>query len=98
MPSSFKVFLLLDLETAAQRIFAHLQREGRISEEAKSVEEVRKSIGRRFESEQKRYRVLYGVDFTDPLNFDVTFNTGHNNLKTVAAMVGAAYTVWIASP
>jgi cytidylate kinase len=95
MPSSFKVYLLLDMETAAQRIFAHLQGGGRISEEAESVEEVRKSIDRRFESEQKRYRALYGVDFTDPLNFDATFSTAGNNLKVVTAMIVASYEVWI---
>jgi cytidylate kinase len=95
MPSSFKVFLLLDAETAAQRIFGHLQREGRISEEGNSVEEVRKSIDRRFDSEQKRYRALYGVSFTDPLNFDLVVNTKQNGLEIVTGMVASAYTAWV---
>jgi cytidylate kinase len=94
MPSSFKVFLLLDPDTAARRIFAHLQREGRISEDANSVEEVRKSIDRRFESEQKRYRALYSVNFTDPLNFDIVVNTKPNDLMTVTSMVTSAYASW----
>jgi CMP/dCMP kinase len=98
MPSSFKVFLLLDADTAAQRIFGHLQREGRISEDASSVEEVRKSIDRRFDSEQKRYRALYGVDFTDPLNFDLVVDTKQNGLETVTGMVASAYTVWLSQP
>jgi cytidylate kinase len=94
MPASFKVFLLLDPDTAARRIFSHLQREGRISEDANSVEEVRKSIDRRFESEQKRYRALYGVNFTDPLNFDIVVDTKPNDLPTVTSMVTAAYGSW----
>ncbi len=98
MPASFKVFLMLDPGTAAQRIFDHLQQEGRISEDATSVEEVRASIDRRFASEQKRYATLYGIDATNAANFDVVFNTRHNDLRTVTAMVAAAFTAWQIAP
>jgi len=94
MPRSFKVFLVLDPDTAAKRIFNNLREEGRQSEEAQSVEEVRASIDRRFASEQKRYRALYDVNPTDPLNFDLVINTRHNNLRTVTAIVLAAYGAW----
>lgn len=94
MPYSFKVFLVLDSDTAAERIFSHLQEEGRMSEEAKSVQEVRASIDRRFASEQKRYAALYGVSATDPSNFDIVINTKQNDLKTVTAIVSAAYHAW----
>ena len=94
MPGSFKVFLLLDPDTAATRIFADLQTGGRVSEAAGSVAEVRDSIERRFQSEQKRYAALYAVDPTNPANFDVVVNTGHNDLPTVTAMVAAAYRAW----
>ena len=94
MPYSFKVFLMLDLDTAAERIFNHLQEEGRMSEQANSVQEVRKSIDRRFASEQKRYNALYGLNPTDPLNFDIVINTKYNDLNTVTAIVTAAYRAW----
>ena len=94
MPGSFKVFLVLDPDTAAKRIFKHLRHEGRTSEDARSVEEVRNSIERRFASEQKRYAGLYGVNPTDPLNFDIVINTRNNDLKTVTAMLLAAYRAW----
>jgi cytidylate kinase len=94
MPGSFKVFLVLDPETAARRIYVHLQQGGRTSEDARSVEEVRNSIDRRFASEQKRYAGLYGVNPTDPLNFDIVINTKHNNLETVTTMLLAAYQAW----
>lgn len=94
MPGSFKVFLVLDPDTAAQRIFGQLREGGRMGEEARSVEEVRNSINRRFASEQKRYAGLYGVDPTDPLNFDILINTKHNNLTTVTAIVLAAFQAW----
>ncbi len=94
MPGSFKVFLVLDPETAARRIYVHLQQGGRTSEDARSVEEARNSIDRRFASEQKRYAGLYGVNPTDPLNFDIVINTKHNNLETVTTMLLAAYQAW----
>lgn len=94
MPGSFRVFLVLDPDTAAERIFNNLREEGRQSEDATSVEEARRSIDRRFASEQRRYRALYGVNPTDPLNFDVVVNTRHNGLKTVAEMTLAAFKAW----
>lgn len=94
MPGSFKVFLHLDPDTSAARIFKHMQEEGRVSETAASVEELRASIDRRFASEQKRYFSLYKVNPTDPQNFDMVINTKPNDLKTVTAMVLAAYGAW----
>jgi CMP/dCMP kinase len=94
MPGSFKVFLVLDPDTAAGRVYSNLRAEGRQSEEATSVEEARRSIDRRFASEQRRYQALYRVNPTDPLNFDLVVNTRQNGLKTVTAMVLAAYRAW----
>lgn len=94
MPQSFRVYLVLDPETAAARIFGQLRHEGRRSEDAHTVEEVRRSIARRFASERKRYAALYGVDFTDPLNFDLVVNTRENDLATATAIVEAAYRAW----
>ncbi len=98
MPESLKVFLVLDPDTASERIFNSLRGEGRQSEDAASVDEVRRSIDRRFASEQRRYRALYDVNPTDPLNFDVTINTKYNDLKTVTAMILAAYEAWRSDP
>ena len=94
MPGSLKVFLVLGPDTAAERVFKNLRSEGRQSEDATSVEEARRTIERRFASEQRRYRALYGVNPTDPLNFDLVVNTSHNRLKTVTAMLFAAYRAW----
>jgi predicted cytidylate kinase len=94
MPQSLKVFLVLDPDTAAERIFAHLQQEGRLSEAAQSVREVRESIERRSASERKRYATLYNVDFTDALNFDVVVNTKYNDLPTVTGIIRAAFGAW----
>lgn len=97
IPESFKVFLDLDTETAARRTFAHIQREGRKSQEASSLEELRKKTLQRVESEQKRYRALYGVDFTDKKQFDLVVDTAKNDLPAVVDIVTAAYQKWLAA-
>ncbi|MDR3571943.1 MAG: cytidylate kinase family protein [Candidatus Pacebacteria bacterium] len=94
MPDSFKVFLTLDSETAATRVFAQIQSGGRVSEHGESLKEVRSSIERRLASEQKRYFDLYGVDPRNPSNFDLVIDTKENDLKTVVATVLQAYEQW----
>lgn len=94
MPDSFKVFLILDVDTASQRIFNHSKEGGRVSEHAQSIEQVRASIGRRFASEQKRYFDLYKVNPTDPQNFDMVLNTKFNNLEKIVATVLASFDIW----
>ena len=94
MPDSFKVFLALDTDSAAERIFNDVQSKRRISEDASTLSDVRTSIERRFASEQKRYLALYGVDPTDPNNFDLVINTKENSLDAVVDTVLKAYAVW----
>src|SRR3989344_8687285 len=87
MPDSFKVFLSLDADSAAERIFQDVLKKSRVSEHAESVEDVRASIERRFASEQKRYFSLYSVNPTDPKNFDLIVDTKNNDLQTVINIV-----------
>lgn len=97
MPNSFKVYLALDPDTAAERIFHHLQTEGRVSQTASSVDEVRANIETRVESEKKRYRMLYNVDVTDLTPFDLVIDTKNNSLSEVADMILQNYKTWKAS-
>jgi len=94
MPDSFKVFLTLDTDSAAQRIFQDVLKKSRVSEHADSLEDVKASIERRFASEQKRYASLYGVNPTDPTNFDLVVETKDNDLKKVTDMVLEGYRAW----
>ena len=97
MPDSFKVFLTLDSDTAASRIFAQIQNGGRVSEHADSQDEVRASIERRLASEQKRYFDLYGVDPRDPKNFDLVIDTKDGDLASVTKLALDAYEKWRSS-
>lgn len=95
MPNSFKVYLDLDPEIAAERTFAHIQKEGRVSQAGKSVNEVRENTLNRVESERKRYWDLYNVDITDKTQFDLIVDTGANNLEQVINIIVDAYQEWI---
>ncbi|HEX8591283.1 MAG TPA: cytidylate kinase family protein [Candidatus Paceibacterota bacterium] len=96
IPSSFKVFLALDPEMAAERIFNHIQKEGRVGESGNSVDEILRSIVSRRESERKRYMTLYGVDTLDLSAFDLTTDTSNTSLDNVAEKVKTSYQSWLA--
>ncbi|MEK7613605.1 MAG: (d)CMP kinase [Patescibacteria group bacterium] len=94
MPQSFKVYLSLNPDTAAERIFHHLQTEGRVSQTASSVEEVRQNIATRVESEKKRYKNLYAVDVTDTTPFNLVIDTKENTLDRVVETIISSYQDW----
>ena len=98
IPDSFKVFLDLDPETAAERTFAHIQKEGRMSQAGSSVREVYEKTLKRKESEIKRYRNLYGIELGDKTRFDLVVDTKANDLERVIEMVLAAYKNWLDAP
>lgn len=95
MPEAFNVFLKLDPHTAAERTFNHIKAEGRLSQDAQSVEDVYRKMLKRIESEQKRYRELYGIDYTDESNYDLVVDTGPNDLEAVTKIVADAYQEWL---
>jgi cytidylate kinase len=96
MPDSFKVYLTLNPHVAAERIFNHIQKEGRVSQEASSVEDVLKATEERKASEKKRYWNLYQVDAEDLSPFDAVIDTATADLPTVAKMVVEKYREWLA--
>jgi cytidylate kinase len=94
IPDSFKVFLRLAPEIAADRILNQIHTEGRIGQTASSREEVLADIERRYLSEQKRYRSLYNVDIYDMSKYDLIVDTDKNDLEAVKNMVISAYKAW----
>ena len=96
IPDAFKVFLKLDPHVAAQRTFAHIQKEGRVGQIAVSVEDVHEKTVARIESEHRRYETLYGLDYTDESQYDLVVDTGPNDLETVVRTIAEAYRRWLA--
>ena len=95
IPESFKVYLEIDPDVAAKRMFYDLEtNESRQkSEHAKNIDEMKSKMIERHESDKKRYHNLYNIDHTDHSNFDLVINTGlpENDLETVVKKILAAY-------
>lgn len=95
MPFSFKVFLDLDLTTAAERILADMTPE-RIAAEhiPEDINTYAASLGERLESESRRYKKMYNVDPYTPENYDLIIDTKINNVQQVVDLVLERYTNW----
>ncbi len=95
IPHSFKVYLDIEPDIAAERMFYDLEtNESRQqSEHCKNIEEMKQSMIERYNSDIKRYQKLYGINYTDPKNFDLIIDTGkkENNLETVVKTIIDAY-------
>lgn len=80
IPQSFKVFLDVDLNEAARRIFTAQQAnpESRSDEPVyASADEVQAAITKRLKVDQERYLQVYGVDYLDRSNYDLVIDTTH---------------------
>jgi len=98
MPFSFKVYLDLDLMTAAERIMlntdlSRLETE-HIPHEAK---EYALALQQRLDSEARRYKKLYNVNPYDVGNYDLVVDTKRNNPQQAAALVLNSFHDWLKS-
>lgn len=102
-PKSFKVFLSLDADTAAERVLADLQnhashRSNELSQIPQTVAEVKAKQMQRVLSEKDRYNKYYGIeDHYDPKNFDLIVDTKENNPNQVAELIIEGYKNWLDS-
>jgi cytidylate kinase len=102
VPNSYKVFLYLSPEIAAQRILkdaeANPAREKENQQRITSPEEMVKSINDRYESERLRYNKYYNItDYHDPKDFDLYIDTSIHPLVKVIQMIVEGYKEWLAS-
>lgn len=96
IPDSFKVFLILPVEIAAERIMNDAKSNPtRKVEEVASVSDAIEKIERRIESEKDRYQKLYGIEnHFDPKHYDVVIDTSKHTLPEVVAIIQALYEAW----
>ncbi len=87
IPGSFKVYLTVDTEVAAQRI---LNDPSRNSEQYASVIEAIEKIKARKESENARFLSKYGADCANLNLFDIVINTTNRQPNEVAGLILAA--------
>lgn len=98
IPDSFKVYLDLDIQIATVRIFKdamdnNMRTKG--GEFANSLDIVAKQVKLRMETEQDRFKNLYGVDPYNPEHFDLVIDTSRHSPQTVALTVFDTYRRWL---
>jgi predicted cytidylate kinase len=72
IPDSVKIFLTVSDDEAARRIF----KEKRDDEKENTTQaETYENIKKRKESEKKRYKEYYGLDYSDENNYDLVIDT-----------------------
>ncbi len=95
VPESFKVYLVVDIDVAAQRAFADENRKE--TEKFDTVEEQKADILKRYHMENERYWKIYGVHKEDHSNYDLVIDTTHLTPEQVAEQIIEAYQKWLAA-
>lgn len=94
VPESFKVYLKVDINVAAQRALNDETRKS--SENFSTLEEQKADIEKRYKLENERYFKLYGVRKEDESNYDFVLDTTHLTPREVADKIKEAYFKWLA--
>ncbi len=91
IPSSFKIFLDVDEDHAAERIF-HASKEGLRPDEDpyETPEDVRKTIEARLASDQKRYHKYYNINYLDRDNYDLIIDTSTKTPEEIVKIIKEA--------
>lgn len=84
IPESFKVFLEVSPEVAAQRIY-EAQRGS--EKENVSLENTKRAIESRTESERKRYLKYYGLDYAEHTQYDLVVDTSDLTIDQVVQRI-----------
>ena len=94
VPQSFKVYLKVDINVAAKRVFEDETR--RITERKfNTIEEQKKDIEKRYKLENERYLELYGVRKEDESNYDLVLDTTNLTPDQVADVIEEEYKKWL---
>lgn len=96
MPQSYKVFLDLDLETAASRILKSLN-DARLAHENIPDDPAAYAmvLKKRLASEARRYKSLYNVNPYDMSNYDMVINTVENGPEEVQQHIIDGFRDWL---
>ena len=77
IPNSIKIYLDVDLEEGAKRIFGQAEERAAKAAEKKyeSVEESLEAIKNRIATEKQRYQEMYNLEYDNPEHFDILIDT-----------------------
>jgi len=92
---AFKVYLVSDVNIAAERIYNDSKKGTRGNvEKYKSIEQAKEYILNRRASEVVRYKEKYEVDITDMSNYDLVINASHATVAEIAEKIYKEMVVW----
>jgi CMP/dCMP kinase len=77
IPNSFKVFLKVSKEVGAKRVLSSSKKGERTDEIFKSIQEAKLANNTRAESDQKRYKKYYNIDYLNMENYDLVIDTSN---------------------
>jgi len=85
IPHSFKIYIDVDLEIGAKRIWQHLQKDNKRNEDdnLNSLDDVIESLKRRQESDKSRYLKYYSIDVHDKSHYDYIVDTSNLSIEEV---------------
>jgi CMP/dCMP kinase len=95
VPESFKVYLRVDIDVAAQRAFNDSKRKS--TENFTTVEEQKTDMQKRYKLENERYFKLYNVHKDDMSNYDLVIDTTNMKPEEVAQLIINKYNKWLES-
>ncbi len=91
IPHSFKIFLDVDPEVAAKRIFKDQRPDEEPQKSAKSVEGM---IKKRMAESRRRYKKYYGVDCFCKECYDLVINTTNLKISQVVSKIITELKIW----
>lgn len=95
IPDSFTVFLDVDYDEAARRIHEDKKETRmRAGEDHDALEETKKQMLQRLESERKRYEDLYSIDHTNHDNYRLIVDTTNKSIEEVTQEIIDGYKEW----
>jgi len=91
IPTSFKIFLKVDPDISAERVFKDNQR---MSERYADIHKAKSELSHRKKSENERFQSLYGVDCSDMENYDLVVDTSYSNPESIADKILLLHKRW----
>lgn len=88
LPQSFKIYLYVDEKEGAKRI---LKDDIRLNEKYENEEEAIKKVHKRFSDSKNRYMKNYGIDITDPNNYDLYIDTTNKTIDEIFNIIKIEY-------
>ena len=85
IPNSIKIYLDVNPKIAAKRIYS--DKNNRKNEGFKDFDDLVKAIKKRTNSEKKRYKEYYNLDYHNKKNYDLIIDTSDINAEKVAKQI-----------